>query len=405
MNSDTIDISKGKILLLLPLFYNTVNFLYCLYSGSYTGDYLGVHIEVSHLILLFNYICSFIPFVILWKIYIYYKKKNVNRHRSFYIKASFFKPFVYFIFFWQIIMSLLFGVGQLGDDAYDAPAYIKLFIQIFNRFPANWMGAFYIALYGNKRFSEFIKIALLIIIAGLVKKSISSPIFVFYIFLVFYGDTFLLWIKKHILLTIISLALFPCLLGSVYTLRDYLRGNENQSVLSVNQLIFGKFFGRLSSFSDSSFIIQNLPYFAIQAAELDTYYYQRQILSGTLGMSFAPDLTPEKVLFNSLGDGNPNVSYMCGVSGNMILALLKSPFSFFMNVLSFVLLLILTFSLANRLNIPHILEIAFIFQMGPVMSGVANECAFVSFVFLLFIVLIVLSNNFLSLQKRTSSIL
>lgn len=384
----------------MPLLYNTITYLYCLYSGDFTGDYLGVSINNNY-ILTFSYICSFIPYIILWNIYRRYKKSECKTHVRVHVNLSFLKWFIYFLFFWHILVTLLFGVGQLGDDAYQAPTFIKVFIQLFNRFPVHLVGALYIALCDErKRFHEFIKIALLIIIIGLARKSISSPIFVFYIYLIFYGDKFLIWAKKNLILLSIIMVLSPYLIGGVYSFRDSLRGKENMVELSSSQLVFGKFFGRLSSLSDTGFIMENLPYFAIQAQELDFYYYQRQVLSGTLGMSFAPDLTPERVLYNSLGDGSPNISYMCGVTGNMVLAFLKSPYMLVLNLASFILLLMITFHLAQRLSIPCNSELALLFLISPVMSGVANECAFISIVLLLFILLNMVVNGTFLKYKR-----
>ena len=173
MNS-AVDTSKGKLLIFFPLFYNTVNLLYCLYSGCFTGDYLGITVN-NYNLLFVTYVCSFIPQIVLWEIYKWHKKRQaMHPSHGIQINLSFLRLFVYFIFFWHISVSLLFGVNQLGEDAYQAPSFIKVFIQIFNRFPPNLIGAFYIALCGNKRFSEFLKIALLMVVFGLVKKSISS---------------------------------------------------------------------------------------------------------------------------------------------------------------------------------------------------------------------------------------
>ena len=404
MNS-AVDTSKGKLLIFFPLFYNTVNLLYCLYSGCFTGDYLGITVN-NYNLLFVTYVCSFIPQIVLWEIYKWHKKRQaMHPSHGIQINLSFLRLFVYFIFFWHISVSLLFGVNQLGEDAYQAPSFIKVFIQIFNRFPPNLIGACYIALCGNKRFSEFLKIALLMVVFGLVKKSISSPVFIFYIALIFYGDRLLPWFKRHIFLIAFISLLSPYVIRSIYSLRDSLRGTEGIE-LSSEQLVFGKLFGRLSSLSNSGFIVENLFYFASQAQELDYFYYQKQSLSGVLGMSFAPPLSPEKVLFNSLGDGDPNVSYMCGVMGNMTLSFLRSPSLLLINFVSFVLLLWLTFYLIGRMRIPWAFELALVFQISPVMSGVANECAFVPVALCLFLLLnIVVNSCFIKKRRNEENII
>lgn len=401
VNSRKLNFSNGKTLLFFPVFYNTINFLYCLYSGQYTGDYLGVSIGINFSVLFIVYLLSLMPFFILWKIYVHFKRKSTKEQKLIRVNKSFFCKFVYFIFAWQIFVSLFFGVGVLGDDPYQAPAAVKIFIQIFNRFPVTLMAIFYIALHGKDDLRAFFKMVVLLIIAGISKHSISAPIFAIYLFIVFWGNLFVFWIRKYFLLICLSCLLLPTVVSSIYTLRDTLREKENVASLSTEKMIFGKFFGRLSTYSNFAFIVENRPYFAITSLELDKYYYQRQALSGTIGMQFAPEITPEKVLFNSLGDGSPNVSYACGVGGNLLMSLLKSSTIFLLNFCTLILLLILTFFLIEKIDISNKFEIALLLQMGPMMSGVVNECAFVPFTIFIFILFVIISNNFISFFKTS----
>ena len=75
-----VDTSKGKLLIFFPLFYNTVNLLYCLYSGCFTGDYLGITVN-NYNLLFVTYVCSFIPQIVLWEIYKWHKKRQAIRGR------------------------------------------------------------------------------------------------------------------------------------------------------------------------------------------------------------------------------------------------------------------------------------------------------------------------------------
>lgn len=71
----------------------------------------------------------------------------------------------------------------------------------------------------------------------------------------------------------------------------------------------------------------------------------------------------------------------------MTLSFLRSPSLLLINFVSFVLLLWLTFYLIGRMRIPWAFELALVFQISPVMSGVANECAFVPVALCLFLLL------------------
>lgn len=88
--------------------------------------------------------------------------------------------------------------------------------------------------------------------------------------------------------------------------------------------------------------------------------------------------------------------------GDMTLSFLRSPSL----LLIFVLLLWLTFYLIGRMRIPWAFELALVFQISPVMSGVANECAFVPVALCLFLLLnIVVNSCFIKKRRNEENII
>lgn len=383
-------ISVGKIIISFPIIYNTVTFIYCIITGRYNGDYIGYPIY-NKSILVLAYILSFIPYLILWRFYIFFsKKKQINK--PIIPNNKILKPFIICVILWQIFVSLVFGVGQMGDDPYSAPSFIKPIIQIFNRFPTSFIGAVYIALYCRNNINQFLKIAFLIIIAGLAKKSISAPIYVIYLFIIFYPKTISTWIKKYKLSFILLIIFIPSFVQLGYSFRDSLRGKQSEYTNSQS-LIFGKLFGRLSSLSDLSFIMENIPYFIINSYEIEPLYFQKQVLSGSIGMYFAPKVTPEKQLFNTLGDGSSNTSYMCSIPGNMIISIIKSPYVLVINILTLLFIYYATFRLIALIQIPKKNLLALFLLISPTNSGVANELAFIPMCILILILFLKLFNG------------
>lgn len=384
------EISVGKIIISFPIIYNTITFIYCLINQKYNGDYIGYPINNIY-ILIIAYILSFIPYIILWKFYLYFSKRKF-KDKIIKPNKNILKPFIICVIIWQIFVTLTFGVGQMGDDPYNAPSYIKPIIQILNRFPTSFIGAIYIALYCRNNIKNFAIIAALIIFAGLAKKSISAPIYIIYLFIIFYPTTLKCWIKKNRILFILMIIFIPSIVEFGYSFRDTLRGKDSEYT-STESLIFGKLFGRLSSLSDFSFMMENIPYFIIKSNEIETLYFQKQVLSGTIGMYFAPEVTPEKQLFNTLGDGSSNTSYMCSIPGNMMISLIKSPYVLFLNILTLLLIYYATFRLISKIQIPKKNLLALFLLISPTNSGVANELAFIPMCILVLIIFLKLFNG------------
>ena len=91
---------------------------------------------------------------------------------------------------------------------------------------------------------------------------------------------------------------------------------------------------------------------------------------------------------------------------DMTLPFLRSPSLLLINFVSFVLLLWLTFYLIGRMRIPWAFELALVFQISPVMSGVANECAFVPVALCLFLLLnIVVNSCFIKKRRNEENII
>lgn len=108
------------------------SFFYALFTGRLNGDFLGVAVRIPTFVLFINLVLTILPFYITWRIYKSMKsnplKKGIN------IPMSFFGYFLVFVMIWNVIVTVIFGVGVMAAPPYSAPAMIKPLIQIMNRF-------------------------------------------------------------------------------------------------------------------------------------------------------------------------------------------------------------------------------------------------------------------------------
>lgn len=374
----------------------TLSYIYTIIIGKYNGDFMAEDVELPSLLLFVNWFAAIIPFVVLKKIYTYYKQKRYRvAHVS--INFHFFSQFLFFLFFWHIVVTLLFNVGKLGSPMYDAPALLTPVIQLFNRFNPNIVGLIFILVSPNRR--KIFIVCCFMILLGVLRAGLGVFVFIGLSLFVRYNEQMFYFVRRWKILILLMLLFFPSFVDYMYDLRTSLR-TENVGEgenLSVINLIGGKLIGRLSSFSNSGIIIQNPVYFIASSQMLDDYYFQKQALAGVLGVSYAPEERPEIHLIKSVEPMAENSSFMTGSQGNLIISLYKSPYIFLMNLFTILVLVCANFHFAIKLGFSQSTEFALINVVYCVMSGVPNEFTYYLFttllLYILFNILNLISNG------------
>ncbi|MDR1898325.1 MAG: oligosaccharide repeat unit polymerase [Prevotellaceae bacterium] len=385
-----------RFIILLFILLTTISYGYALYYNRYNGDFLRTKVALSQSQLFFNYIISLLPYIGLWIIYKHFKKKPANI-KKIEIPVHFFKQFLYFVFFASTTVTLLYGVGKMGAPAYQAPTLIKSFIIVLNRFPLLYLGMVFILLSNNK--SHILIIATMMVILGILRAGLGVFLCLALVFILKYYANIFRFVKRRWLLIIIISIFSPFLVQKMYSLRSSLRDDYR---IEKEDLITGKLCGRLSTFGNYCFIMQNSDYFKRHIHELDGSYYQKMAASAVVGESMMPGTRPEKMIIEAGGSSSKNVGFMCGVPGILLISSYKSPWLLWVNLLTIIMLVICAFKIARRFDTPFANEIAFLFMIYPVLSGVGSEYALFGFILLSFFVFILVV-KLLSAKKQINS--
>ncbi|WHF53055.1 oligosaccharide repeat unit polymerase [Chryseobacterium gotjawalense] len=379
---------KGKSLVYIFIFSAIISFFYAIFTQTYNGDFLGIEVKITTVELIFNLFTSIIPFIFLYFIYLRFSRTNRFR-KKIQVPMNFFFKFLVIIMGWNIIVTLLYGVGIMGADAYTAPQGIKLVIQIMNRF--NYLyGAFVFILCTKKSDKRDLIILLLLLILAYFRAGLGSFMYIGMIMFIKYNFEVRKLYSRNKIKFLVCIICFPLIVSTLYAVRNSLRNQEED----YSNPVTGKFFGRMSSFSDSAMILQESAYFSDSVKNLDFFYFQKQAL-GVFSVELIPKVRPEIMVFKLYyGDLEDNVAYMAGTQGNLYISYLKSPILLVINILSFYVYIIIIFRLFQVLKFEYNMELALILSLYVVMSGVSNEFAFIILSILVYIILFYFINTF-----------
>jgi len=398
---DNSGYKAARFCLILFSFFTICSFLYALITQRYNGDFMGTHVDLPLWTLVLNLVLTLAPYFFTWILYKKFKKSEVTRAIT--IPIQFFGVFLIFIIIWNILVTLAFGVGVLGAPLYEAPIFIKPFIQILNRFHYVYGGMLYILVSGKRNRTQFLIVFLLIILAYL-RAGLGIFLYFGLTFSIKYFDEMWKVIKEKLLVAVIVLFTFPILVGLLYDLRSALRNSDEQATsLTSKDLIFGKLIGRLSSFSNSAMILQEAPYFFYNAQSLSPYYFQQQAIGGMISVNLMPKLYPENLLINVFGGDSEYVSYMVGTQGGWYIAAMKSLNVLMLNLFTVLVCVLLTFYFFRFMRFENANEYAFMLVLYPLTSGVANEYSQLVLSTLIYIVLFLLVNYYQSKTLRVEN--
>jgi hypothetical protein len=400
MDQEVIDYRSARNLYRFFLFTSFVSFLYAAINGRLNGDFLGKEVTLPFWLLFLNFLFTIIPFFVLWKFYLHFKNKKTKSKLK--IPLTALAVFLIFLMLLNILFTVFFGVGIMAAPNYEAPGYIKPFIQICNRFNYTYGSFIYIISVSKKNRTQVILILLLILLSYL-RAGLGIFLYLGMLLYIKYFIEVNLFIRKRLLVLIFISLTFPFFVTFLYDIRDTLRSNKSEEV--VADPILGSLFGRLSSFSDAAFILQEAPYFLIKSQELDPFYFQKQALGGVISQDFMPEQRPEKILFWFYYENlDVNVAYMAGTQGNLYMSFMKSPSIFLLNIFTILIYIYATLFLFSKLSFHNSIELGFMLLLYVVMSGVSNEYAFLLFSIFVYFVLFSIFNLFITKSKHENSL-
>lgn len=371
-----------RLIFLINILYVTISYIYVLTTQEYNGDFLNVPTRLNTTILSIIFVLCLIPYWIQWKIYKYFKNKK-NTLKKIYINIKLIEPFVFIILLLHIFIVAVFGVNRVGAPPYQAPAFIKLLIQILLRFDISLWGGFLILFLPKEKLKTSLLVALLMSLIGILKGSFGVINTIVLLFFVKYYSVIISFIRKRIPIVIILAFLFPSLVEFAYTQRDLIRNVQYEvEKLESGRLITGKFVGRLSSFSNAAFLVDDAPKYILMAQGFDDYFYQKGMLISINAATYGKgDYSPERYLKPNTQDG---YSFMLGTTGILIFSLYKSPSILITNIISIILISLLAYFISQRIKFDYIMELTYILLLFPTLSGVSSEYSFFLIVFVVF---------------------
>ena len=223
---------------------------------------------------------------------------------------------------------------------------------------------------------------------GILKGSFGIINTIALLFIIKYYSIIIAFIKKRIPLVIIAAFIFPTLVEFAYTQRDLIRNVQyEEEKLEPGRLITGKLVGRLSSFSNAAFLIDNAPKYILMAQGFDNYFYQKGMLISIDAATYGKgNYSPEKYLKPNTPDG---ISFMLGTTGILIFSLYKSSYTLIINIISIIIISLLIFEILRRVKFDYNIELSYILLLYPTLSGVSSEYSFILLTLIVFFITLI----------------
>lgn len=386
-------LEQQKSIFFLLLFYilcSFCSFIYALTQGVYNGDYYGVHVGLNFSELLFVFLLNILPYIVVYSFYKGFAKvKTIKvirvRQKSFIILSV-------SLLLLYLFLVIIFGVGKAGYQ-YKASPLITILIQIIYRISPMSIGYLCILFtMKNNKFYTFILIVLIAIIG--VFQHFTGWIFTLgtIIYLLYFN----FWYKlaKRFPIAIIILISFSILIiYYTYRAKDFLRTGlftTNFGLEEIKNLIFNRFVGRLSSFSNSGIFLDRKEYFIEVLPEFDNFWFQKEFIS-VISSKFLPEhILPKVMTF----DESAMSSVMISPAGIIIFSYYKSFISSILNSLCLLLFCYAYLKFFLYLNNEYSLEFGTINLYVMMMGGNGYNLG-QQMVFIILFFFIILFLNFL----------
>lgn len=350
-----------------------VSYLYAVTTGKYNGDFFKHEVTLSSFVLFIIFIFSALPFFYLWRRYRYYKRNR--REGRIQVKTAYIESIA---IFFVTIRILIFSLFQTEGEGPSRLGWIMTILETFNPFVF-----FCIYFIRSTKYSKFV-IAALFLIESYVRHSLNGVYSCGILFLFCYYSQIKQFIKKHIVFSCLILISLPVLISNLYTLRASLRGGDaNFREMKNSDMIAGVLAGRLSSYSNAAFLVEDAINTYMYAQDLPALFFQSRIMD-VYGIHIIPysNPFPEKYLYvrsqnESAESQNNSISYMVGTPGILMMSFLRSPWVCLLNILTILLFIEISFRLVVPLNLPFACELTVILLLYPILSGVSVEFFYV----------------------------
>lgn len=396
------NIDTTKIILLCYILFVGISYWNVLSTGRYNGDYRRNNSYLTDDQLFFNFVISSLPFIFLFIIHHGYKKLPAERYITIPVNAL--GVFVFALLAFQIMTRLVFGVGRMGDfEKYSAPGWIKIFIQISERFNPSF-GVFVYCLSSSKKSKYSGFFVLLLIINSVLRFSLGIFVFIAFFVIIYYGKKLLYFIKKWFLLIIMLVFFFPAMVDVLYYYRGYLRSHGQITDISlvekeratrtnaVQVIIIDRLLGRVSSYSDSAIIMERKQTMTRIVTQFPLLQYPKETLTFFSG-KLSEKISYMKIMLVSEGLYSFS-SNMTGTQGILLLGLYRSFAGFLINLLTILGIVFLAYRIMLLLKCRNGIELLFMYFCAPAVSGVGKEYMAILMQVILYTGFILVVNSF-----------
>jgi hypothetical protein len=322
------------------------------------------------------------------------------------IPVAGFRLFLIFLLFFELLVTVLYGVGFMGRQRFPVPpGGLRFLIQVLNRF--NYvMGVFIFIIVNDKSGNKFnIFLLILVILISILRASLGILVFIVFFSFLLYKKRILRYFRKYFFLLLIILLLLPQIVYRLYGLRDILRNTSTlTSMITPTDIIFGRLIGRLSSFSNSAYILENKRDMTTIISRFSLFQYPKETLDAFYNVEKKDKQSYRHIMLDSIGRYYSIVGFslMTSTQGVLLLSSFYSPLVFLINLVTVILIVNITFLLVSKLQNDKIMDMLFLYLCFPVLSGTASGYLSV-FVYLLMYVILFLIFNFLGLNKKLNS--
>jgi hypothetical protein len=356
---------------LLFILASAASYSYCASTGVFSGDFFPLDVTISGGALFVCLLISLLPYVAAWMLY-----RAIGRSAP-PVQLRMSQPALNLLlaatFAWHLGVTLAFQVGVMNQEVYEAPGWIKPLIQVGNRIDPFYVAVFFI-LASPKKLRFDLSATALLVSLGLARAGLGAFIYVLLALIVKYHVEWRAFLKRHALLVVAILALIPYAVATLYDVRASLRG-ERDLQLAISEILLAKLAGRLSSYSNLAYVVQEADSFRAAAGDLEPLYYLKQILGSLLSSAFAPEVTPEKLLINATQWYDGYSTYMAGVPGNLLLAWYMSPMVSLLNGALLLAMTVAVLRLSRRFANGYARLLGVTMLLYPLTSGVSYELA------------------------------
>jgi hypothetical protein len=359
-----------RIVYLVFLIATGVSCFYCILLNQFNGDFYPRPVYLSVQTLLILLLICLVPYLVVWRT-VGFLERFEPRQR-FEVAPQPLYLLMLTLLSAHIAATALYGVGVLDQEVYSAPPLVRPFIQILNRIDAFYVGAFFILATPKRLQGDAIVIALMVTV-GLMRAGLGVFNYVMIAMAIKYSAELTVMFKRAPWLVIGAALTLPAIVSALYQYRNSLRGLR-ESDLDMYEFLFGRFFGRLSSYSNVAYIEQNAQSFVWAAKNLEPLYYVKHAAAGVFGTQ-PPLHTPERLLIAGTRSYEGFSSFMAGIPGNLFMAWNVSVPTALLNLAVIATMVFAILWLSRYFGNEKARTFGFAMLLYPLTSGVANELA------------------------------